>query len=141
MASDLRYIGLYPNKSLTMNKLPDIPKCLYRHFIRGYFDGDGSIFSSSNSSYYRRYGLEKKYSYFTYTFSLLGTEPFLKEIAEIINSRYIKIRNTRTNEIKELRVCAKCEAKKIYDFLYTDSSIYLKRKHDKWLQVLSAIAK
>ncbi len=33
MATRLREIGLYPNKSLTMDKLPNIDKALIRHFI------------------------------------------------------------------------------------------------------------
>jgi intein/homing endonuclease len=35
-------MGMVPNKSLVL-KFPDIPKEMYRHFIRGYFDGDGSL--------------------------------------------------------------------------------------------------
>lgn len=39
---DLLRIGLTPNKSKTVG-LPTIPNKLFRHFLRGYFDGDGSI--------------------------------------------------------------------------------------------------
>lgn len=35
-------LGFMPNKSLKV-KLPDIPSDLLRHFVRGYFDGDGSV--------------------------------------------------------------------------------------------------
>ncbi len=34
--------GLYPNKSLTIS-FPQIPKKALRHFVRGYFDGDGCV--------------------------------------------------------------------------------------------------
>lgn len=40
---DLINLGLIPNKSLTM-QFPEIPKVYVRHFIRGCWDGDGSIF-------------------------------------------------------------------------------------------------
>jgi len=40
---DLIALGLSPNKSLDM-KFPDIPPQYIRHFIRGCWDGDGSIF-------------------------------------------------------------------------------------------------
>lgn len=59
MAKRLRQIGLYPNKSLTLTKFPKIDKSLERHFIRGYFDGDGSIYLSHNTSYHRVNGLVK----------------------------------------------------------------------------------
>lgn len=49
MAEDLEYWGIYPNKSLTYE-----PPAQYsnRHFVRGLFDGDGTIcesFSNKNS--------------------------------------------------------------------------------------------
>lgn len=78
MADTLRKIGLYPNKSLTISELPNIQKRLMRHFIRGYFDGDGSILLSHNSSYYRNGNVVKKYIYPTYNFNILGTENFFE---------------------------------------------------------------
>jgi len=38
----LRNLGLKPNKSLTL-EYPPVPPDYHRHFVRGYFDGDGSI--------------------------------------------------------------------------------------------------
>jgi len=43
MINDLLSLGLTPNKSLDV-QFPVLKEDLYRHFIRGYFDGDGSIF-------------------------------------------------------------------------------------------------
>ena len=43
LANDLIRLGLAPNKSLNM-KLPDIPDEYFRHFVRGTFDGDGSVY-------------------------------------------------------------------------------------------------
>src|SRR3989344_8046642 len=37
---DLLKLGLVPNKSLVL-KVPVIPKKFIKHFVRGYFDGDG----------------------------------------------------------------------------------------------------
>lgn len=42
IGADLRKFGLTPNKSLTIN-FPEVPDDCIRHFIRGVFDGDGSI--------------------------------------------------------------------------------------------------
>jgi len=42
MFDDLVSIGLTPNKSKRM-KLPDVPRKYFADFIRGYFDGDGSV--------------------------------------------------------------------------------------------------
>lgn len=39
---DLIRIGLTPQKSFTM-RMPDAPEHLVRHFVRGFFDGNGSV--------------------------------------------------------------------------------------------------
>lgn len=141
MANSLRKIGLYPNKSLTLNDIPNIPECLLRHFIRGYFDGDGSIILSKNCSYHKVAGVIKKYEYPSYTFMILGTKGFIQKIVIIMNLGHYIITNTKTEEIKCLRVCAKRDAQYLYNYLYDNSTIYLERKNSKWLEVLSAFMK
>lgn len=115
VANKLREIGLYPNKSLTMSRMPNIRTELIRHFIRGYFDGDGSIVLSHNSSYYRNNGKIKKYIYPTYKFIILGTEEFLKQIIKAAEFKYAKICNTKTKEIKSLNICAKREFNNLFN--------------------------
>lgn len=44
MFNDLCSHGCVPNKSLVLTFPKDIPENLIHHFIRGYFDGDGSVF-------------------------------------------------------------------------------------------------
>lgn len=138
MADRLRNIGLYPNKSLTLNNMPNIKKELVRHFIRGYFDGDGSIILSHNSSYYRSYDGIIKYINPTYCFSILGTESFLREIIYKAKFEYAKINDTKTKQIKSLKICAKKEFDYIFNYLYLDSTIRLERKYNKWIEIKSA---
>jgi hypothetical protein len=141
MANSLRNIGLYPNKSLTLNNIPNISEYLLRHFIRGYFDGDGSIILSKHCSYHKVAGVTKKYEYPAYTFMILGTSEFVEKIVIIMNLSHYIITNTKTEEIKCLRVCAKCDLHYLYNYLYDNSTIHLERKHSKWLEVLSAFIK
>ena len=47
MMDDLRRLGLTERKSLTM-QFPDVPEGFLRDFIRGCWDGDGSIFLGSH---------------------------------------------------------------------------------------------
>ncbi len=47
MIEDLRRLGLTERKSLTM-RFPDVPEEFLRDFIRGCWDGDGSIFEGSS---------------------------------------------------------------------------------------------
>lgn len=138
MVSRLREIGLYPNKSLTLDKLPHINSNLMRHFIRGYFDGDGSIVLSHNSSYYKSNEGITKYIYSTYCFMILGTKVFLEEILNITNFKYAKIYNTKTDAIKCIKITAKREFENIFNYLYDGSTIKLERKYNKWNEIKSA---
>ena len=140
MASRLREIGLYPNKSLTIDTLPQIDKKLVRHFIRGYFDGDGSIVLSHNTSYYKAIDGVIKYIYPTYCFMILGTKGFLEEIIKEAEFNYAKIHNTKSEKIKCIKINAKKEFNNIFKYLYDNSTIKLQRKYNKWNEIKSAFA-
>lgn len=140
MASRLREIGLYPNKSLTIDTLPQIDKKLVRHFIRGYFDGDGSIVLSHNTSYYKTIDGVIKYIYPTYCFMILGTKGFLEEIIKEAEFNYAKIHNTKSEKIKCIKINAKKEFNNIFKYLYDNSTIKLERKYNKWNEIKSAFA-
>ena len=43
MCNDLFNLGIVSNKSLTLQFPKNIPNSLIKHYLRGYFDGDGSI--------------------------------------------------------------------------------------------------
>lgn len=141
MADHLRRLGLHPNKSLKLGELPEINRDFLRHFVRGYFDGDGSIILTRHTSYHKMAGKIKKYEYPSYRFAMLSTKEFLINIANIMGIHHYKIRDTKTFEIKELSVSAKCEFMFIYKYLYDNANIYLKRKHNKWLDIMSAFMK
>jgi len=81
MATDLIEIGITQRKSTTL-KFPQIPKQYVRHFIRGYFDGDGYIRVSKT----KRFG----HSYKNLEVSMLGTKDFLYSIREIFSKIYGK---------------------------------------------------
>lgn len=48
LISDLNRLGVFPNKSLTI-RFPDVPLAFLVDFIRGIFDGDGSVFFEKRS--------------------------------------------------------------------------------------------
>ena len=72
--NDLKRLGCIENKSLvlTFPTYDQVPEELIYHFIRGYFDGDGSV--SINSKNY-------KYAHI----SIVGTENFIKKLSEYFN--------------------------------------------------------
>lgn len=125
MFNILSNYGCTIRKSLTL-KFPDInifqDKNLIRHFIRGYFDGDGCI----------SYG-NKEHTYPIVI--ILGTEDFLNGIQSIYgtNQKY-RNANEGQNITKELSF-AGSSAIKFMHWIYEDSTIYLERKFNRYKEL------
>jgi DNA-binding transcriptional regulator WhiA len=118
----LMALGCTPRKSLTM-VFPDnkFPMKYMRHFVRGYFDGDGALWISKNG-----------YSSLTLSISC-GSRQFLEklrkwfmdEIGVSYNKIYQKSATCNCYDFKKQGV----DAVKIMRYLYNDSSVYLERKY------------
>lgn len=119
MCEDLIKLGCTPRKSLTL-KFPSynqVPKKLIKHFVRGYFDGDGSISLKENS--------------IIVNISILGTKEFLEQmlIESKINESLKKDSRHENNTFY-----IKFNTKNGLDFLnwmYNESNIHLDRKANK----------
>lgn len=130
LTMDLNNLGILSNKSFS-TVVPDIHPHLIRHFIRGVWDGDGSI----------TYNKRKKWS-----LSLVSaTLEFIKAIKKIIESScgssgYIQTRTSNVgNKYYVLHFSGTPNAFKIADFLYNASTIYLDRKYDRYIKMKSYI--
>lgn len=115
---------LYICKNKTGNeKFPYmINEPLYRHYIRGYFDGDGCLY------------LGKEYKKTHLSFTCANLE-FLEDIQSLLvknaNVNKIKIQNYQTYYM--LSYCGNGNCNKIYHYLWDSSSIYLPRKIEKFV--------
>ena len=125
----LNKLGIHSKKSLTFNIIPQqIPDQLKRHFLRGYFDGDGSI-----TAYQRTYiKNNKQYIYNKMICTIIATEPLIYKIIEEFKIEHYSISQSKTKELKYLQISAKNELKNFYKLLYENSNIYLNRKKQKW---------
>lgn len=127
MCESLEKIGMISNKSLVL-EFPNIPEELYSHFIRGYFDGDGSI------SHY-----QKPNGKYQHLLTITSTDLFCNKIKEIISLELdipcgnIYDASCHNGITKVLSVSGDIQVKKILDWLYKDAGMYLKRKYDKYL--------
>ena len=131
IVTDLIALGCTENKSLTL-KFPNenqVPKDLQRHFIRGYFDGDGSISTPKNS-----YGPRKNGR----TISFIGTQDFLQSIIDIFVNEVctdfgeINLYQKRNQQAWQFSKTKYDTNKEIYEYLYRDATIYLKRKYERF---------
>jgi intein/homing endonuclease len=113
--ANLVKLGCIPNKSLIL-KFPteeQVPNDLIRHFIRGYFDGDGFI---------------GKYSS-TLTCGVVGTKDVLLNIQKYCGfNKFLSSQKDWKEECKEFRLHSK-NAMKFLNILYYNCSIYLDRKY------------
>lgn len=128
MINSLRNLGLTKNKTIDF-KFPEIPKDLYLHFIRGYFDGDGSMSMYTPNDMYTRYSI-----------SICGTESFLLSIQEYLKAEYLIKFNSKLykrfnteNCCYSLNATGKNNVIAFLDLLYKNSTIHLERKYSKYL--------
>jgi len=130
MVNDLLELGLTPNKSLDV-KFPILAENLYRHFIRGYFDGDGSIFLAKD-------GWRVNF--------VSGSKDFMHSLEKLLNDRgglskrpiynyAAKLNSHQIIYLKEEDLMA------LNNYMYTDSALeggsYLSRKYALFCEALA----
>lgn len=125
ISKDLEKIGMVKAKTHILF-FPKIEKKLERHFIRGYFDGDGCISYGKN--------IDKGA-----TISIVSNKQFLEQIERKINVKfsYTKRHKNRNDEIFTLNTGGVGNIMKFYHYIYEGSSIFMDRKRNKfdmWLE-------
>lgn len=115
----LNSYGCTPNKSLTLSfPNEDIfkDKELIRHFIRGYFDGDGSL------------GIYTLGSRTIDSCSVVGTKEFIAKLSEYLPiSGHIRHNKRHSDNTNQLCFSSR-KARLVVDYLYDNATIYLDRK-------------
>jgi hypothetical protein len=124
ISHQLNNLGCVANKTFTL-KFPDesqVPKHLVHHFIRGYFDGDGSITVINTPHSVKG------------QFTLAGNENFLLKIQNILieNCNLSKTKLRNPGNISVLVYSGRYQLQRIRDYLYKDATIYLDRKFLKF---------
>ena len=123
--------GLTERKSLSM-QFPNLPEDVVRHFVRGYFDGDGSIVITHNK--YNTYGQAS----FT-SGSVEFLESLQKKLEENDIASHLYNDGRHNSKSHYLKVVKWSELEKLYHFLYDDAdgSGVLKRKYDKYTKLMN----
>lgn len=121
MASDIRNKGISNRKSWEYDIIEIasyIPNNLINHFVRGYFDGDGSV-GIYNQTYSKG---------FIYNASIVGIECMVEYIKNVsLVEGYIRY-DKRTTNSHTLYIRKKDEVKKFGEYIYNDANIYMNRK-------------
>ena len=128
--------NVVPHK--TFNKVfPNLNKKLYRAYILGYFDADGSItlYQSKDKTHIERARFH----------IACGSYSFLEKIKEILEEEAGLCFNTKSlntmhcnSKMTELYTAKMPNIAKIYDYFYTDVTIpFMQRKKDKFDTIIS----
>jgi len=118
MAQDLIKLGCHPNKSMNLMfpTLEQVPIDLVRHFVRGYFDGDGSVDNGV---------------------TIVGTWDFCQELKQRLPCKITNIyQRYKDRPLKEsshqLFIGKSYEVEKFYHWIYMMATIWLPRKKEKF---------
>lgn len=114
----LCFYGVVPNKSLILQFPTNIRHDLYRHLIRGYIDGDGSISKNTKDCRVR----------FISTYDFCKIAKLLVENTLQINCSIKKCHGS--NITHEFQVAGKRQVNIFLNWIYSDSDMYIERKHD-----------
>lgn len=133
LIEDLHKLGVIQNKTYKELHIPkQIPSNLIRHFIRGYFDGDGCITYSVRKPNSKN--REKNYR-ISGSFNICGklSQIFLDmqkwfSVYDITTN----INYEKRNDMYKLQSSSRPTLKSIYILLYDKSNFYLQRKFNKF---------
>lgn len=120
IGENLKSLGCVPRKSLilTFPNNNQVPYYLINHFIRGYFDGDGSINDPKKCSM----GI-----------SMIGTKSFLYSVLENYNIEpNMSVKNSKGSEhVFQFQLTGK-KARIILREIYKNATIFLDRKKERY---------
>lgn len=119
---DLIKWGCVPQKTDKISKIPNIPRDLVSHFIRGYFDGDGSLHYLQGTNNFR--------------IAFLGTKDFLADIQKEIQTNVSISKNN--GNVYMIQIAGRYHVERVLNYLYQDSEekTRLDRKYQKYLECL-----
>lgn len=129
LVSDIEKLGVTERKSLTLT-FPDIREDLIPHFIRGYFDGDGSVFLHKDS--------REEYSENIYLgINICGTKEFLialsKHLPFINEEQCVYREKRRETNCWNIKFASNIRSLELYHYMYKDcDDLYLSRKKEKF---------
>lgn len=123
--------GLVPAKTHTLQWPPDLPRELDSHFVRGYFDGDGTVASSWTDP--KRSGKQRHLAF------SCGSDDFAQSLHIAIQSHTAtdgRIWHVVKN-CANLDFTRKNDIRAIGEWMYSDrGDLYLPRKYLKWQEVI-----
>jgi len=124
--NDLLKLGLTPRKSKTI-RFPKLPKEYFSHFVRGLFDGDGSVMIWKEPRWRHTWQIRTSFT--------SGSRNFLNDLNKNLKclGGLLKGKVSPAARAYHLRYLSMSESLGLYKFMYRyNPGLYLKRKKDKF---------
>lgn len=129
MSEDLAVKGCVQRKSL-ISYFPStdiLPINLQRHFVRGYYDGNGS--------------LHMNIKYKSCVFAIDSNETLCQQIADVINNNVDGLTNTfrycQRSQAGSIRMTGRINACRILNWIYDQNTICLARKYNHFVEIIN----
>lgn len=123
--NDLIDKGCYKQKSLILEPPKKVPENLIHHFIRGFFDGDGSIIK-----------YEKTENSTIFQINITSTYEMVKWIKDYIGMGQI-IPEKRREQTWYFTLGGNQQVIKFYRLLYEDATVWMDRKYNRFQELLN----
>lgn len=124
MCQDIRKYGRKSNN----DGIPQLASHLMPHYIRGYFDADGSVFLANTTASTNK----KKYAYLNA--QIIGNIPFIHQLKELFKGLGITstIKASKSESMIYLCIAGGHNMRKLHQYMYADSTVSLPRKEQKF---------
>lgn len=121
MKNTLAKHGIVEQKTLVLKFPTTIPEELVHHFIRGYFDGDGSLSYDSIRNQYQ--------------IKIVGTKDILSNILSCFQREHLKLykRHEEDTNTFYISIGGNNQVLSLMNLLYSDATVYLDRKYERYL--------
>lgn len=133
LSKQLAKLGCVQGKTYRIEFPNYLPPNLIHHFIRGYFDGNGCI-------NIRKRNDRKSANSREYQFTICGRKEFVAELQKYLVEGANVIHNKLFSAQRiagTIHYCGYNVVMRLLNYLYKDATIYLKRKHDKYIEMVT----
>jgi hypothetical protein len=124
ISDDLCKHGCIPRKTFNL-KFPSeesLSKQFYPSFIRGYFDGDGCVYTGKSIMS-----------------SICGYHPFIYHLFKLLKKENLNVKlylHKRIKSFSVLYIQGKKDNIDFYNYLYDESELFLDRKKEKFMDII-----
>lgn len=133
MTKDLERHGCMKAKTHLIRFPFHIKKILWRHFIRGYFDGDGGLSAEKN----------KYVNHTKYRANIVSNPKFIDDLNSIFykvfGKKYYILKHKRHKYTEQIRIEGNPSIENFLNWLYKDATVYLDRKYNLYQLLLDRV--